>query len=164
MIKTSHVLRVSLEHGCSKKNSPAGRGHSREVWVEVCHRDLQTLILIKTKISRPIILWSWFVSFCIQIASLLHPSHGSLRFVTSRSRFRSPRCETKRKTKRLRRRLLLEASGRLVETPCSRSEIVNFYTLLNHNYDKILKSDWLSAVLISALKGQCNRTVRVMPK
>ena len=37
-----------------------------------------------------------------------------------------------------------------------------FYTL--HNYDKIIKSDWLSAVLISALKGQCNRTVRVITR
>ena len=32
------------------------------------------------------------------------------------------------------------------------------------NYNKILKSDWLSTVLISALIGQFNRTVRVMPK
>ena len=29
---------------------------------------------------------------------------------------------------------------------------------------KILKSDWLSTVLISALIGQFNRTVCVMPK
>ena len=35
---------------------------------------------------------------------------------------------------------------------------------INHNYNKILKSYWLSAVLISALIGQCNRTVRVMSK
>ena len=34
----------------------------------------------------------------------------------------------------------------------------------NHNYNKILKSDWLSIALISALIGQFNRTVRVMPK
>ena len=34
----------------------------------------------------------------------------------------------------------------------------------NHNYNKILKSDWLSTALISALIGQLNRTVRVMPK
>ena len=26
----------------------------------------------------------------------------------------------------------------------------------NHNYNKILKSDWLSTVLISVLKGRCN--------
>ena len=32
----------------------------------------------------------------------------------------------------------------------------------NHNYNKILKSEWLSTVLISALTGQCNRTVSVM--
>ena len=35
---------------------------------------------------------------------------------------------------------------------------------INHNYNKILKSDWLSTALISALIGQLNRTVRVMPK
>ena len=34
----------------------------------------------------------------------------------------------------------------------------------NHNCNKILKSDWLSTALISALIGQFNRTVRVMPK
>ena len=36
--------------------------------------------------------------------------------------------------------------------------------LNNHNYNKIVKSDWLSTALISALIGQFNRTVRVMPK
>ena len=35
---------------------------------------------------------------------------------------------------------------------------------VNHNYNKIVKSDWLSTALISALVGQFNRTVRVMPK
>ena len=37
---------------------------------------------------------------------------------------------------------------------------------INHNYhnNKILKSDWLSTVLISALIGQCNRTDRVIPE
>ena len=34
----------------------------------------------------------------------------------------------------------------------------------NHNYNKIVISDWLSTALISALIGQFNRTVRVMPK
>ena len=34
----------------------------------------------------------------------------------------------------------------------------------NHNYNKILKSDWLSTALISALIGQSNRTVRVLTK
>ena len=36
----------------------------------------------------------------------------------------------------------------------------------NHNsyFNKSLKSDWLSAVLISALIGQCIMTVHVMPK
>ena len=36
--------------------------------------------------------------------------------------------------------------------------------LFNHNYNKIVKSDWLSTALISALIGQFNRTVRVMAK
>ena len=39
-----------------------------------------------------------------------------------------------------------------------------YYYYYNHNYNKILKSDWLSTALISALIGQLNRTVRVMPK
>ena len=34
----------------------------------------------------------------------------------------------------------------------------------NHNCNKILKSDWFSPALISALIGQFNRTVLVMPK
>ena len=34
---------------------------------------------------------------------------------------------------------------------------------INHNYNKILKSDWLSTVLISALIGLCNRTAHIMP-
>ena len=34
----------------------------------------------------------------------------------------------------------------------------------NHNYNKIVKSDWLSTALISALIGQFDRTVYVMPK
>lgn len=34
---------------------------------------------------------------------------------------------------------------------------------VNHNYDKILKSDWISTVLILALMEQCDRTGRVMP-
>ena len=34
---------------------------------------------------------------------------------------------------------------------------------VNHNYDKILKSDWLSTVLILALMEQCDRTGRIMP-
>ena len=37
--------------------------------------------------------------------------------------------------------------------------------MYNHNYNKIIiKPDWLSTALISALIGQFNRTVRVMPK
>ena len=35
---------------------------------------------------------------------------------------------------------------------------------VNHNYNKILKSDWLSTALISALIGQFNRTVCIMPQ
>ena len=34
---------------------------------------------------------------------------------------------------------------------------------INNNCNKILKSDWLSTVLSSALIGQCNRKVRIMP-
>ena len=33
---------------------------------------------------------------------------------------------------------------------------------VRHNYNKILKSNWLSTVLISVIVGQCNRTVRVI--
>ena len=44
-----------------------------------------------------------------------------------------------------------------------KSSKINYY-LINHNYNKILKSDWLSTALISALIGQFDRTVRVMPK
>ena len=43
-------------------------------------------------------------------------------------------------------------------------EIKTHYYYYNHNYNKILKSDWFSTALISALIGQFNRTVRVMPK
>ena len=35
---------------------------------------------------------------------------------------------------------------------------------INHNHNKIVKSDWLSTALISALIGQFNSTVRVMLK
>ena len=35
--------------------------------------------------------------------------------------------------------------------------------IINHNY-KILKSDWLSTLLISALIGQFNRTVRAITR
>ena len=38
-----------------------------------------------------------------------------------------------------------------------------YYYYYNHNYNKIVKFDWLSTALISALIGQFNRTVRVMP-
>ena len=38
------------------------------------------------------------------------------------------------------------------------------YFHLNHNSNKILKSDWLSTVRISPLTRQCNRTVCIMPK
>ena len=40
----------------------------------------------------------------------------------------------------------------------------HYYYYYNHNYNKIFKSDWLSTALISALIGQLNRTVGVMPK
>ena len=40
----------------------------------------------------------------------------------------------------------------------------NSYFFLNHNYNKIVRSDWLSTALILALIDQFNRTVRVTPK
>ena len=46
----------------------------------------------------------------------------------------------------------------------SNDDIISTYSKSNHNYNKILKSDWFSTALISALIGQFNRTVRVMPK
>ena len=39
----------------------------------------------------------------------------------------------------------------------------NQHKSINHNYNKIVKTDWLSTVPISALIGQCNRTARIMP-
>ena len=45
---------------------------------------------------------------------------------------------------------LIEFSRRIGE--CARSETDNFG--VNHNYNKILESDWLSTALISALIGQ----------
>ena len=41
---------------------------------------------------------------------------------------------------------------------------LNTILIVNHNYNKLVKSDWLSTALISALSGLFNRTVRVMPK
>ena len=41
---------------------------------------------------------------------------------------------------------------------------VSGYYSINHNYNKIVKSDWLSTALISALIGQFNRTVRVITR
>ena len=38
-------------------------------------------------------------------------------------------------------------------------DIGQVHFTFNHNYNKILESDCLSTVLISALMGQCNRTV-----
>ena len=42
--------------------------------------------------------------------------------------------------------------------------VESFNLVDNHNHNNIAKSDWLSTALISALIGQFNRTVRVMPK
>ena len=39
-----------------------------------------------------------------------------------------------------------------------------YYYYYNHNYNKILKSDWLSAALISALIGQFNWIVRAIAR
>jgi len=44
------------------------------------------------------------------------------------------------------------------------STIDNSNLDINHNCNKILKSDWLSTAVISALIGQFNRTACVMPK
>ena len=44
------------------------------------------------------------------------------------------------------------------------SSFNSFNNLSNHNYNKIVKSDWVSTALISALIREFKRTVRVMPK
>ena len=49
----------------------------------------------------------------------------------------------------------------LLSNPTAPPRVIYF---VNHHYNKIVKSDWLSTALISALIGQFNRTVRVMPK
>ena len=46
----------------------------------------------------------------------------------------------------------------------SNKDIYYYYYYYYHNYNKIVKTDWLSTALISTLIGQFNRTVRVMPK
>ena len=61
-----------------------------------------------------------------------------------------------------------------LKTRCHKDKIERFparvkfmehsFILLNHNYNKMVKYDWLSTALISALIGQFNRKVRVMPK
>ena len=62
----------------------------------------------------------------------------------------------------------LQRIGRIAMARCTREakfeEVQRHYININHNYNKIVKSDWLSTALISALIGQFNRTVRVMPK
>ena len=52
----------------------------------------------------------------------------------------------------------------LITTEDCKNIVQGRYYYYNHSYNKILKSDWLSTALISALIGQLNRTVRVMPK
>ena len=44
------------------------------------------------------------------------------------------------------------------------SALAIYYYSRNHNYNKILKSDWLSTVLISALTGQFDKTVRAITR
>ena len=71
-------------------------------------------------------------------------------------------------------RLLFKNAGnfsqykRLLRSNWEINSITSSYTqinyIANHNYNKILKSDWLSSALISALIGQFNWTVRIMPK
>ena len=48
--------------------------------------------------------------------------------------------------------------------PVTSCKFLLYYYYYNHIYNKILKSDWFSTALISALIGQFNRTVRVMPE
>ena len=55
-------------------------------------------------------------------------------------------------------------SVQLVTSSLYKSHLATYYYYYNHNYNKILKSDWFSTALISALIGQFNRTVCVMPK
>ena len=61
-------------------------------------------------------------------------------------------------------------SGRmlgLVYSPWERvttSHDYYYYCHYDYDYDYIVKSDWLSTALISALIGHFDRTVRVMPK
>ena len=65
---------------------------SREVWVEVCQGGLQTLCLLKAKIAyfaalfktRDLILWPWFVLFCVKVVqnisySAAHNRLGQIR-------------------------------------------------------------------------------------
>ena len=44
------------------------------------------------------------------------------------------------------------------------NSIENPDKVLNHNCNKIVKSDWLSTAPISALIGQFNRTVRAITR
>ena len=44
------------------------------------------------------------------------------------------------------------------------SALAIYYYSSNNNYSKILKSDWLSTVLISALTGQFKRKVRAITR
>ena len=54
--------------------------------------------------------------------------------------------------------------GQELSFPVPAPDLWLSYLYLNHNYNKIVRSDWLSTALISALIGQFSRTVRVMPK
>ena len=44
------------------------------------------------------------------------------------------------------------------------SALAIYYYSSNHNCNKILKSDWPSTVLISALTGHLNKTVRAITR
>ena len=52
----------------------------------------------------------------------------------------------------------MKGENNTFEYICRGTNIQGAYTC-NHDYNKILKSDWLSTALISALIGQFNRTV-----
>ena len=59
---------------------------------------------------------------------------------------------------------ICKMSQRNIPRSIQRNLIKNYNFRCNHTYNKIVKSDWVSTALISALIGQFDRTVRVMPK
>ena len=61
--------------------------------------------------------------------------------------------------------MLISVDGiKVMSRGISGSKLVVVKFAVNHNYNKMLKSEWLSTAMISALIGQFNRSVRVMSK